>query len=355
MKYAAALVPDVPPTLARYNRRLPPPKVTVAVPTLAGSRVLGDCLRALGLQTFQDFEAVVVDNSGATRVSIPPGPFRTIANSTNVGFGAAVNQVIRNSQSPYLAALNDDAIAHPRWLETLVRCADAHPQAGLFASQVHLGDSGSLDSAGMLIASDGSSKQRGHGRPPADYANTGQCLLPSGSAALYRRAMFDQIGLFDESFFLYCEDTDLGLRARWAGWRCAYAPKAVVHHHYSRTAGRASALKAYYVERNRLFLVVKNFPGRALAMAPLVALARYGWHALLLIRGRGSAARYRDEGNGGLSLILLVLRAHWALASSWRTVWRKRRQIRRTATLSPASFLQLLHTYSIGARQVAEL
>ena len=355
MKYAAALVPDVPPTLARYNRRLPPPKVTVAVPTLAGSRVLGDCLRALGLQTFQDFEAVVVDNSGATRVSIPPGPFRTIANSTNVGFGAAVNQVIRNSQSPYLAALNDDAIAHPRWLETLVRCADAHPQAGLFASQVHLGDSGSLDSAGMLIASDGSSKQRGHGRPPADYANTGQCLLPSGSAALYRRAMFDQIGLFDESFFLYCEDTDLGLRARWAGWDCLYVPGAIVEHKYSHSAGRASPLKAYYVERNRLYTVIKNFPARLLWRAPASAVARYFWHLVSLLSGQGKAAEFRDAGHPGWILPFLVVRAHAAAFLRLPRLLRERRRILRTRTISTAEFARLLARHSISVREVASL
>ena len=89
---------------------------------------------------------------------------------------------------------------------------------------------------------------------------TEEVLLPSGSAALYRRAMLDEIGGFDDDFFLYCEDTDLGLRARWAGWKCLYVPGAVVEHHYSHSAGRASPLKAYYVERNRLFVLVKNFP-----------------------------------------------------------------------------------------------
>ena len=80
--------------------------------------------------------------------------------------------------------------------------------------------------------------------------------------------MLDEIGGFDEDFFLYCEDTDLGLRARWAGWKCWYAPKAIVYHHYSHTAGRATPLKAFYVERNRLFLLVKNFPLSKLILAP---------------------------------------------------------------------------------------
>src|SRR5207237_8032674 len=134
----------------------------------------------------------------------------------------------------------------------------------------------------MLMAADGSSKQRGHLFPVGEFDREEEVLLASGSAALYRRAMLEGIGLFDEDFFLYCEDTDLGLRARWAGWKCLYAPQAVVHHHYSHTAGRATPLKAYYVERNRLFLLVKNFPLRSLMLAPLVTIARYGWHVISL-------------------------------------------------------------------------
>ena len=126
-----------------------------------------------------------------------------------------------------------------------------------------------------------------------------EALMPSGSAALYRRTMLEEIGGFDDEFFLYCEDTDLGLRARWAGWKCLYVPQATVEHHYSHSAGRASGLKAYYVERNRLFVLVKNFPAGMLAAAPLATLARYWWHAWFLLQGTGSAARFRAEGNAG--------------------------------------------------------
>jgi hypothetical protein len=181
-------------------------------------------------------------------------------------------------------------------------------------------------------------------------------LAPSGSAALYRRAMLDEIGGFDEDFFLYCEDTDLGLRAHWAGWKCVYAPQAIAHHHYSHTSGRATPLKAYYVERNRLFLLVKNFPVRNLLAAPFVTLIRYGWHAISIVTGRGVAARFREEGNGGaLRLVALVIRAHWSLLRNWSSVWGKRRAIGQTARISQGAFAELLRAHAIGPRQVAEL
>jgi GT2 family glycosyltransferase len=208
----------------------------------------------------------------------------------------------------------------------------------------------------MLICADGSSKQRGHRASPGEYSRREEALAPSGSAALYRRAMLDEIGGFDEDFFLYCEDTDLGLRGRWAGWKCLYAPDAIVHHHYSHTAGRATPLKAYYVERNRLFLLVKNFPVRNLLAAPFVSLIRYGWHAISMLQGRGVAARFREEGNGGgLRLVGLVIRAHWSLLKNWNGVWSKRRAIARTARISPGAFADLLRAHAIGPRQVAEL
>lgn len=331
--------------------------VTVVIPTLAADARLLECLESLGKQTHRDFETIVVDNSGVGRTRLArldPG-IRTVENSTNAGFGAAVNQGFQASRAPYLAVLNDDAVAHSHWLQNLVAAIQSRPDAGMCASQVRLFGEDRLDSAAMLVARDGSSKQRGHGRLPEDFPETEETLFPSGSAALYRRAMLDQVGLFDASFFLYCEDTDLGLRARWAGWKCLYVPAAVVEHHYSHSAGRASPVKAYYVERNRLFVVAKNFPARMLLAAPWVTVARYLWHVWFILQGRGSAARFRAEGNAGLRMIWYVLRAHAAVLGSLRRLWQQRREIRRTARITPAVFQALIASHSISARKVAEL
>jgi GT2 family glycosyltransferase len=167
--------------------------------------------------------------------------------------------------------------------------------------------------------------------------------------------MLEQIGGFDEDFFLYSEDTDIGLRARWAGWTCWYAPDAVVDHRYSHSAGRASPLKAYYVERNRLFVILKNFPAGLLWKAPLAALVRYAWHAVSIRKGRGAAAQFRAEGNSAWKLILFVLRAHFAALLACRTLWRKRCQIRGNAKTGVAEFRRLLEAHSISPREVAAL
>ncbi len=329
----------------------------MVVPTLAADSRLLECVESLGRQTRRDFEVTIVDNSGKglVRRSGLAGAARVIENRANAGFGAAINQGLRASPAAYLATLNDDAVAHPRWLEALLEAIRRRPDVGMCASQVRLYGKGVLDSAGMLVARDGSSKQRGHGRPPEDFPVPEEALFPSGSAALYRRAMLEELGGFDESFFLYCEDTDLGLRARWAGWKCLYVPDAMVEHHYSHSAGRASPLKAYYVERNRLFVLARNFPARMLPAALAASLARYFWHGWYILRGRGSAARFREEGHAGIRMIWYVVRAHASLAANCRRLWRERRAIRARARITPAIFRWLVRSYGISARKVAAL
>jgi GT2 family glycosyltransferase len=336
---------------------LPEKRVTIAIPTLTADSKLAECVRSLELQTRQDFEVVVIDNSGKglarRRLGSLPN-VRIIESKRNLGFGAAINQAYSSSDSALIATLNDDAIADPRWLDELLTAMESRPDAGMCASQVRLMAGKQIDSAGMLICADGSSKQRGHGASPQDYLSPEEVLLPSGSAALYRRAMLDEIGGFDEDFFLYCEDTDLGLRARWAGWKCLYVPSAIVDHHYSHTAGRSTPLKAYYVERNRLFLLVKNFPARYLLSAPFVCMVRYWWHSFYMFRGQGAAAQFREDGHGRLPLVALVIRAHWKLLRNWRSLWKKRRAIRKNARITQEAFEALLRAHSISARKVAE-
>lgn len=336
---------------------MPETLVSVIIPTLSADLRLSECLESLTRQTRNDFEVIIVDNSGQNLVRRNGlgSAVRVIENAANKGFGEAINQGAQASSSPYVATLNDDAVPQPDWLDALLKAIEQRPDVGMCASQVRLFGEDRLDSAGMLIARDASSKQRGNGRPPEDFPVTEETLFPSGSAALYRRALLEETGGFDADFFLYCEDTDLGLRARWAGWKCLYVPDAVVEHHYSHSAGRASPVKAYYVERNRLFVLVKNFPAGMLLASPFAAVARYLWHAWYLVQGRGSAARFRAEGNAGPKMLWYVLRAHFALLSALPRLWRQRQEIRVRAKITPAVFRHLLRSHAIRVRRVAAL
>lgn len=306
---------------------------------------------------------MIVDNSGSRLVDSTWPRESSRANvsvlhpGANVGFGSAVNLAAREVPADYVAVINDDAIAAPAWLQELSATLDAHPEAGSVASQVRFYGVApeTLDSAGMLIAADGTSKQRGHGAPPENYPNTEEVLLASGSASMYRTAMLAETGGFDDDFFLYCEDTDLGLRARWAGWTCRYVPTAVVYHRYSHSAGRASRLKAYFVERNRLLLIFKTFPAPRVIKALFSTPVRYVHHLVAMRRGQGAAAQFQKDGESAWTLVACVLRAHWAAMTMAPQTWRQRRHIRRTAKLSAAEFASVLNRFSISLRQVAEL
>jgi GT2 family glycosyltransferase len=341
---------------------LQPHRVTVVIPTLSADFALWDCVQSLQRQSLREFAIVIVDNSGAGRVdanwpdALPRRAATVLQPHSNLGFGAAINLAARLHPAEYIAVINDDAVADPDWLRQLVLALDQHPLAGSAASQVRLHHLPSaLDSAAMLIAADGSSKQRGHGQDPVHFQDPEEALLASGSASLYRQAMLSQTGGFDDAFFLYCEDTDLGLRARWAGWSCRYVPSAIVHHRYSHSAGRASRLKAYYVERNRLLLIGKNFPLLRLLRAFAATPLRYLHHLLAMRRGVGAAAHFHQSGESPWILVACVLRAHLSALALLPSIYRQRRRIRGSARISPAQFNAALDRFSISLREVAAL
>jgi GT2 family glycosyltransferase len=317
-----------------------------------------NCIRSLREQSLSQAEIVVVDNGGAGSVRAMIDPRcceRILEPGRNLGFGAAINRGWRSSTAPFIAVLNDDAIAAPGWLEALVEAMQSSDDVGACASQVRLADDGRLDSAGMLLCADGSSKQRGHLADPAAFSTREEVLLASGSAAMYRRRMLEETGGFDEAFFLYCEDTDLGLRAQWAGWRCLYVPEAVVEHRYSHSAGRASPLKAYYVERNRLLVALKNFPARMLLKMPSATMVRYWWHARYLFQGRGKAAEFREEGNSAFRLLWFVLRAYTAVLARIPHLAGERRRTFARRRISAEQFMAAADRFRISPKEVAAL
>lgn len=335
---------------------MPLPRATVVIPTLLGGESLQRCLASLAVQTFAEFEVVVVDNSGhgiARGLANPPR-VRVIENSENLGFGAAVNQGWADSKAEFLLTLNDDAYPSPEWLAELVSACERDVSIGMCASQIRLlAPERLLDSAGLNIYPDGTAKQRGHRCEASAYGAPEEVLLPSGCAALYRRSMIEQVGDFDPDYFLYVEDTDLGLRGRLAGWRAMYAPGAVVEHEYSKSSGRASGIKAFYVERNRLFTVVKLYPAVLWPLVPLFSAWRYLAHVEALLRGRGLAGEFRGPGESWRRLVLIVVSAYWHALRQFRELLRKRRAAKRNARLGALEFWRLLRRHAAGAREVA--
>ncbi len=143
-----------------------------------------------------------------------------------------------------------------------------------------------IDKAGHLIYPDGQNRGRGTGaKDEGQYDREEEVLWPDGCAAMYRKKMLDEIGGFDEDFFAYGDDAELGLRARIAGWLCLYAPRAVVRHHRGSTLGKDSGWRLHLIERNRVLLAVKLFPWSLLAFNPFYYALRLGAGFLMARRG----------------------------------------------------------------------
>lgn len=256
--------------------------------------LLRNCLNSLARQQGVDFDVVVVDN-GSTDGSLEmvrrefstgqPFALKLIVNERNLGFCAANNQGFAGSDSEFVALLNNDAEAEPEWLRSLVAAFDGRPEIGMAASKILVFEEPRrIDKVGHLIYLDGQNRGRGSGEiDNGQYDEVEEVLWPDGCAAMYRRAMLDEIGGFDEDFFAYADDAELGLRARIAGWKCLYVPPAVVRHHRGATLGLLSPERLVLIERNRLLLAAKLFPWSLLWLNGAYYLARIGaglWAAM---------------------------------------------------------------------------
>jgi len=282
-------------------------------------------------------------------------PLQLIINSENRGFCAANNQAIAASRSEFVALLNNDAEADPGWLAALVKIIRSAERVGMVASKILVWeDPARIDKAGHLIYPDGQNRGRGSGQLDlGQFDRVEETLWPDGCAALYRRAMLDEVGGFDEDFFAYADDAELGLRGRIAGWTCLYAPGAVVRHHRGATLGLGSARRLTLIERNRVLLAVKLFPWNLLWLNGAYLLARIGGGMWAAIRNRGELRRYSKA-----TAAMAFLRGTISALPLIPKMLRKRRAfLRRLPTerrLSPRQIRRLLLRHRISLREISE-
>lgn len=312
----------------------PAPQVSVIIPNWNGLRLLRPCLDSLRRQTYRDFEIIVVDNAssdGSAQALAEEYPeVRVLALQRNLGYAGGCNAGIRAARGAILVMLNNDTEADSGWLHALVEGLARHPEAGSASSRLMIYSRPEiLNAAGDLYRRNGLPDSRGVWQPYGPpYDQEAYVFGASGGAAAYRREMLDRIGLFEERFFMWCEDVDLAWRAQRAGYRCIYLPNAVVYHHLSATGG--GALASYYVGRNTLWVLARHYPGSLLRRyGRAICAAQWGIAREALRAWRGAAARARLRGQ-------LV-----GLLTCWRW-WGYRRAQRRAARVADGDLEAIL-------------
>jgi GT2 family glycosyltransferase len=286
-----------------------PPLTTVVIPNWNGAAHLPACLESLHRQTYPHVEVIVADNGsidGSLELLARDYPeVCVLALGQNRGFAGACNAGMQAAQGEFITLLNNDTETDPHWLGEVVAAFRRHPEAGIVASKMLLFDQrDTFHTAGDFYRVDGVPGNRGvWQKDVGQYDREEYVFSACGGSAAYRKAMLDQVGLLDEDFFFSCEDVDLAWRAQLAGWRCVYAPRAVVYHKLSATGGGVTA--SFYDGRNFIYLLAKDYPGdlwRTYWRAILRAQLRITWEALRAWRGAAARARLRGQLAGLLGI-----------------------------------------------------
>jgi GT2 family glycosyltransferase len=309
-------------------------RVAVLIVNYNSAGHLSHCLQALARQEVGGFRTIVVDNAStdASADAIERDfPWAQLVRlGRNLGFAAGNNVAAAHAADcDWFITLNPDAFPEPGWLKALLRAAHEHPQYAMFQAKLMTdADRTILDGAGDVYHVSGLHWREAHMCPATEiYEQPREIFSPCAAAAMYRRDAFEQAHGFDEDFFCYAEDVDLGFRLRLVGHRALYVPDAVVYHVGSASTGRRSDFSVYYGQRNLVWSFVKNMP-------PLLLLAYLPVHVLMNI---AAVAILAQRGQAGVAW-----RAKIDALQGLRPMLAKRRTIQPTRTVSGRELLAVM-------------
>jgi len=248
-------------------------KTSIIIPNWNGLKFVEVCLKSVFASDFSDFEVIIVDN-GSTDGSREKVEelFAAVTDESrftchlvklpaNMGFARACNEGMYNSSGEYIVLLNNDVEVEPTWLNELVEGMERHPECGMGTSKmVQYDNRQQIYNTGDLFRIWGTGGGRGFGEiDTGQYEEEDYVIGACAGAGIYRRSLFEEIGYFDEDFFIFSEDVDINLRAQLAEYKCVYLPKAIVYHWGTATIGFNSDRHVFLASRNDLFVLLKNY------------------------------------------------------------------------------------------------
>lgn len=308
------------------------PDVSLIIVTYNAEEFIADCLTSVREQSWSSFETIIVDNNSkdkTTKIIAAHFPWvKLIESEENLGFTGGVQLGYSCSRGKYIALLNPDTRADRSWLANLVSAMETDDKCGICASLMLKWGTQLVDTAGDGCTRAGKGFKIGHNEPAELHQITREVFAACGGAVLYRRKMLDEIGFFDQDFFLLHEDTDLGFRARLAGWTCRYVHNAVVEHRVSASIGYKTPLAVYHSVKNSDIVWLKNMPGLLLLITfPEKLLSDIASSIYLgLVHGR----------------IKEYLKAKMFVAKNLMNIIAKRKDVQRKKKISNKQIYQLL-------------
>ncbi len=338
------------------------PEIAASIVTINwnSGEMTAEAIDSLLAQTIVDeLEIVVVDN-GSTDSSDRALEKKfgdriiLVRARSNLGYAGGSNAGAARATGRYVIFFNNDAVACAEWASQLVNAADNDDTLGMCTSRIMCYDDRSvIDNVGHNISGDGIGRSRGHLQPmSAEYKTAAETLLASGCAGLYRRDLFEQVGGFDEDFFAYCEDSDIGLAIRGLGYRCLYVPAAVTYHRQSATASIVSLRKIYWIERNRIWVVLKHFPASMVLASPFVTLSRLLASSRAGKKGDGMAGEVMAQ-HSSFALMRTCVKAWCAALLRLPRMMKKRRQMSRRRVLSGRQWSELLKRFAPARKEMS--
>ncbi|MBO0727626.1 MAG: glycosyltransferase family 2 protein [Acidimicrobiaceae bacterium] len=330
-------------------------RASVVVLNLNGRRYLDACIEALLSQHLEGGHEVLLVDNGSTDGSADyvRGHWPDVCvidAGRNLGFAAGNNLGIERARGRHVVLLNNDTRVRPGWLSALVSTAEGDDSIGAVTSKVvFLERPGTIQNAGSLLLSDGSGADRGSGEQDlGQYDSRTEVFGLCGCATLLNRVALDDVGVLDSTFFCYYEDTDLSWRLRLRAWRIVYEPTAVVEHLHSGTSVEWSPFFTFHVDRNRLFMIIKNAPPWFVARC----FAGFGLMSFKMVL-RAAIRPFRAQREtlpgprAGISPIVRA-RLHASVMRSFLEhlpeMLRKRRQIRGARSVSDREIFRWLHS-----------
>lgn len=300
------------------------PKVAIIILNWNGKKHLETCLSFLLEQTYSNYKIFLVDN-GSTDGSLEylehnfsnNKKIQVISLPKNTGFAEGNNialaKINREKKYKYIATLNNDTKVNEHWLEKMIEVAEQDDNIGSVAPKVkffiepHL-----MDSTGIVVYPDGGGMNRGFKEKDQGQYNKQEEVFGScAGAALYRKAAIDKAGFFDKNFFAYYEDLDLAWRLRHAGYKTIYTPEAMVHHVHSATGISHSPFKAYHVQRNRLLVILKNFPFFMMLKAFFWLTPKRYLHLVNSALGKKQGPAYKLKSKTSFSKLIFITLKAW--------------------------------------------